>query len=342
MSGGDFRPINLPTYDWGKGLSTDYRDHEWFWPVDKRVLTVSFLNGTEEEKNTIRDLVNEHYNTIKMGIRFKFLQDGDSTSSDIRVEMANTSASLDGYLATTASHHAPTMWLDMSLERPGGPLPRDFDQRQRNVLHEFGHALGLKHAHCHPDCKINWNHQFVQNRSGWTHEKLELQIRKLNAGIFGLMPYDQKSIMHYTVCKGDTHSMVTVLQACHVLSKGDKKFLMAIYPPGGTDRTLKGVTGRMWKPTSALWREGKKRRGGLRSTTRQDLGHPNDEEAFLNNPLICNETEYLGDLLGDRQTENLGTVFLRIILPRGYRYEIVSLAFFYCMTIYLLCVALFH
>ncbi|KAI8665392.1 hypothetical protein NCS56_00974900 [Fusarium sp. Ph1] len=80
---GDFLPIKFPTYDWGKAPSTDYRDHDWFWPLQKRVLMVSFLNGTNEEKNTIINLINEHYNTIKMGIRFKFLQDGDSTPSDI-------------------------------------------------------------------------------------------------------------------------------------------------------------------------------------------------------------------------------------------------------------------
>ncbi|RSL51064.1 hypothetical protein CEP54_011614 [Fusarium duplospermum] len=337
--GEDYRPIEFPTYDWGKNPSTDYYDHEWFWPLDKRVLTVSFVNGTNEEKNTIRDLVNEHYNTIKMGIRFKFLQDGDSAPPDIRVEMTNKCSSLDGCMATTALHHVPTMWLDMSLECPGGPIPKDF--RQANILHEFGHALGLKHAHCHPDCKINWNFQSIQKKTGWTHQSIELQMRKLDGGIFGLMPYDQKSIMHYPIHKGDTHSMITTLKICHVLSKGDKKFLMAIYPPGGTDRTLKGVTERMLKPTSALLREGKKRRG-LRSTTRQDLGHSDDREVFLNNPLIDNETEYLGNLFSDSKTESLGTVFLQTILPRGYRYEIVSIAFLYCMAMYLLYLVLFH
>ncbi|KAI8664387.1 hypothetical protein NCS55_00947200 [Fusarium keratoplasticum] len=339
---GDFLPIKFPTYDWGKAPSTDYRDHDWFWPLHKRVLMVSFLNGTNEEKNTIINLISAHYNTIKMGIRFKFLQDGDSTPSDIRVEITTRSESTDGYMATAVPHNVATLRLNMSLNRMGGPLQRDIDRRQKEILHEFGHALGLKHAHCHPDCKINWNHQFIEKRTGWTHDQFETQVRMMKeSGIFSLMLYDPKSIMHYTVGKGDTHSMMTCFEASHVLSKGDKKFLMATYPPGGSDRTLEGVAERMWKPTSALLREGKKRRD-FRSATTQYLGHSNEEEAFPSNTLIDSETQYLEDLFPDSQNENLGTAFLQTILPRGYRFEIVSIALLYCVAIYYLSLALFH
>ncbi|EEU33355.1 uncharacterized protein NECHADRAFT_89556 [Fusarium vanettenii 77-13-4] len=121
---GDSLPIEYPTYDWGKSPSTDYHDHDWFWPLNKRVLTVSLLNGTNEEKNIIINLINEHYNTIKMGIRFKFLQDGDSTLSDIRVAVTTSSESTDGYMATTVPRNVPTLRLQMSLSRPGGPSQR--------------------------------------------------------------------------------------------------------------------------------------------------------------------------------------------------------------------------
>ncbi|KAL2679086.1 hypothetical protein Neosp_009844 [[Neocosmospora] mangrovei] len=194
----NFLPIEYPTYDWGKSPSSDYLDHDWFWPLDKRVLKVSLLNGTNEEKNTIINLVNEHYNTIKMGIRFKFLQDGDPPLSDIRVEVATTSESTDGYMATTVPNNVPTLRLRMSLNHPDNPLQEDIDRRQSEILHEFGHALGLKHAHCHPGCTINWNHEFIEKRMGWTHDEFETQVHMVKDGIFALMPYDPKSIMHYS------------------------------------------------------------------------------------------------------------------------------------------------
>ncbi|EEU43782.1 uncharacterized protein NECHADRAFT_82917 [Fusarium vanettenii 77-13-4] len=338
---GDSLPIEYPTYDWGKSPSTDYHDHDWFWPLNKRVLTVSLLNGTNEEKNIIINLINEHYNTIKMGIRFKFLQDGDSTLSDIRVAVTTSSESTDGYMATTVPRNVPTLRLQMSLSRPGGPLQKDIDRRQSKILHEFGHALGLKHAHCHPDCTINWNHQVIEKRMGWTHDEFETQVRIAKEGIFALMPYDPKSIMHYSVRKGDTHSMITCLEPNLVLSKGDKKFLMAIYPPDGSDRTLKGVTERMWKPTSVLLREGKKRRD-LRSAARQDLGHSNEGETFPSITLTDSEIQDLGSFFTDSQNGHLGTAFLQTIFPQAYRLEIFSIAFFYCAFMGYVGFLLFH
>jgi hypothetical protein len=41
------------------------------------------------------------------------------------------------------------------------------DKMQADVLHEFGHALGLVHEHKHPQCKAKWNYGQLMNRNRW-------------------------------------------------------------------------------------------------------------------------------------------------------------------------------
>lgn len=332
--GSSFPPA--PKYDWCTSPPVDPNDHDWFWPLDKRVLTVSFLNGSLDEKTIVMNAVNEHYNTIKMGIWFKFIQENGSTPSDIRVMFADECKSKNGYMAAAVPRNEPTLWLDVS---PTYNMGKEHI-RQGTILHEFGHALGLKHAHSHPDSNVDWNFKAINEMYGLDYEHFVVQFVKKSTGIISLIPYDRNSIMHYTVRSADTHSMITSVDFPFVLSKGDKKFLMAIYPLDGSGRTLKGVTERMRKPPSELLR-GKKRLD-LRSASRRGLSHLIEKVEPSNNPLTEQEIAYLGNPLTHIQSENAAAVFIQTIIPRGYREDVIGISVLYCALMILVGFALFH
>lgn len=197
------------------------------WPRERRHLRVQFLNGDAYDRRIVNQLVTEHYNSIPMRLRFQFLQPSDPSPSDIRVAFSDRSES---YVGRNAAKHPgqPTMWIDMC--RGGGmPASERRSKRRYNVLHEFGHALGMQHEHQHPECKANWNYRVLQQRMGWSAEAVRDNFGRLAQGV-KLAEYDPESIMHYPVDQGDTMSMVMYVPQATGLSDGDRRFLMAVYP----------------------------------------------------------------------------------------------------------------
>jgi hypothetical protein len=197
------------------------------WPSDKHHLKVRFLNGDTWEKDTVKQIIKKHYHAIPMRIRFKFLEKGARGPSDIRITFTTWSAS---YIGRDAEDHRgkTTMWLNM---HPSIRSPEERRlKRQADILHEFGHALGMEHEQSHPDCKANWNYRVLQARQGWDVDRVHNNYKKVDAVRARLAPYDPESIMHYRVQPGDTQSMKMHVPQNTVLSAGDKKFLMSIYP----------------------------------------------------------------------------------------------------------------
>ncbi|GES65524.1 predicted protein [ [Aspergillus terreus] len=201
-----------------------------FWPPDKHVLNVRFLNGTEDQQRTVISLVKKHYHSIPMRIRFKFLSEWDSSPSDIRISFADESKA---YIGRQAERHPgqPTMWLNMHPRRLTGDDARK--KVQADVLHEFGHALGLIHEQKHPHCTSRWNYSRLMERHQWEYDVVRRNYAASTASAANAewdRPYDPKSIMHYPIVKGDTQNMGTEVPENYVLSDGDKEALAQIYP----------------------------------------------------------------------------------------------------------------
>ncbi|KAK0701212.1 hypothetical protein B0T21DRAFT_250734, partial [Apiosordaria backusii] len=178
------------------------------------------------------------YNSVPMRIKFLFFTDGASGASDIRVQFNDKQSC--SYIGRDAECHLnkPTLWLDR-LSTIKSPEQRR-QQIQRTVLHEFGHALGMVHEHGHPDYHADWNWRVLQARTGWTAEEVKNNYKKHQSPRTKLAPYDPKSVMHYSIEPGDAHNAVQPVPLNSVLSDGDKRFLLAIYPlPTVSKPTLK-------------------------------------------------------------------------------------------------------
>ncbi|KAI1188282.1 hypothetical protein F5B17DRAFT_429698 [Nemania serpens] len=201
------------------------------WPHDKHHLKVYFMSGSDYEKQLVESLVTQHYNSIPMRLRFKFPSPGDIYSSDIRVLFTHESKA---YYGRDAQKHPgePTLWLKRN---PGLNRPDDNRAKlQADILHEFGHALSLKHEHKHPGCNIQWNYPVIKH-SGWDDHKARMNYAKSTSTAqnyrWDNKPYDRKSIMHYSVRRGETQSGLLQIPTNTVLSDGDREMLSRLYPP---------------------------------------------------------------------------------------------------------------
>lgn len=157
-------------------------------------------------------------------IHFKLTQ--SLPKAHIRIQMLPSGSDVNrAYIGTDALLASePTMTLS---EWPGD------EHFVRNVLHEFGHVLGMEHEHLHPDADIPWDVDKVL-QAGQAGGLSEAQVRsdfldKVERKASLLLPYDRASIMHYPIPQGATLGDWSVGVNTQ-LSEGDKAFARLAYP----------------------------------------------------------------------------------------------------------------
>lgn len=120
------------------------------------------------------------------------------------------------------------------------------EEFRRTTLHEFGHALGLRHEHQNKNQDIQWNEEAVYAyfaKQGWSREKTYSQVlarygsdNEITNGV-----YDPLSIMHYyyppELIKGGTK-----IRQNTVLSESDKAIVGEMYPFDETATVIKPTT----------------------------------------------------------------------------------------------------
>ncbi|KAK7921462.1 hypothetical protein PG985_009484 [Apiospora marii] len=193
------------------------------WPSSQRHLTVRFLNGSLEDKSLVKSVVKISYNTIPMHIRFKFLGSAETGPSDIRVLFADSgdSEGRNGRTNSQVDSDKHTMRLVLNQQDP--------EYAEFCVLHQFGNALGLRNEHQHPDSGILFDHEALR-RKGCSDKDIKHHWQPRGIDRRRTVPYDERSITHYGIDKDDTLNLTRSLRRNQVLSNGDKKQLIYMYP----------------------------------------------------------------------------------------------------------------
>jgi hypothetical protein len=190
------------------------------------VITISFLDGTDEQKALVRKFAPEWITNLA-NLRFSF-QDPPNTHIRISFQFEG-SWSVIGTTCKSVPKTEPTMnfgWLDPGIS--------DSEARQV-ILHEFGHALGLIHEHQNPNKAIDWNKPAVlADLRGPPNNWDDATIQH---NMFDVSPpntvegtnLDPTSIMMYQIPKAWTNDG-TSSEFNDDLSATDKKFIRKQYP----------------------------------------------------------------------------------------------------------------
>ena len=195
-----------------------------------KVLRVKFLGGTESIHKQVEMSAKEWENHAN--IKFYFVSNG---YAHIRVSFDQKigSQSQVGKAALSVEGDEPTMNLAITDSTPRAEL-------KRQVLHEFGHALGCIHEHCSPRANIQWNFEEVylhyQKKNGWDRPTVDRNIfQKYCRERTKYSKFDPESIMTYMIPGSHIETGFSVSYNCE-LSARDKKFIAKVYPRLGGQR----------------------------------------------------------------------------------------------------------
>lgn len=222
--------------------------NEFKWPHSINFplnITVKFLNGSDFQKNKVREFAKiwnevsasgddeKHHKKHKINLLFvPYDVTTSGGNADIRIlfQDGKGSASRIGSDCRNYPQDQPTMFFGWVNENYPDSIIRQV------VLHEFGHALGLIHEHQNPTANIPWNPDMVYyyykttQDPPWDRAKVDANIfYRYSTNSTNYTAYDPKSIMHYAIPSFlTTNGYSTPFNPN--LSSIDSAFIKKIYP----------------------------------------------------------------------------------------------------------------
>jgi hypothetical protein len=158
-----------------------------------QTLRIRFLGGSSLVQSKVRQFAEQWLRYAN--IKYNWVASGDS---EIKIQFTpGGSWSYVGKQTPPSSSNEPTMnfgWFD------DGTSDTEF---QRTTVHEFGHALGLKHEHQHPKNNIPWDVPAVYRyyaQQGWTQAQVDQHVlNRYTTDLTQFSDYCPSSIMHYPI-----------------------------------------------------------------------------------------------------------------------------------------------
>jgi Ca2+-binding RTX toxin-like protein len=126
------------SFPWASGTAPYYSfnyssDNEWYSSSGlnqaERSAVIRALNSVEEAAN----------------IRFSAVEDDTATVGELRFTETDRSGYAHAYLPSGNAVASGDVWFSRSDWNPGGASPKAGSYEYMTILHEIGHALGLKH-----------------------------------------------------------------------------------------------------------------------------------------------------------------------------------------------------
>lgn len=191
------------------------------------VIRVKFMNGDAFVQSKVKQFANEWIRYANL----HFVWVPSDAQADIRVAFNwNGDTGSWSYIGAHSSYmdqNKPSInfgWFDSNT------TDTEFS---RVIIHEFGHALGLKHEHQHPLNDIAWNKSVVYAyyiNLGWDQNMVDQNFfEKLSIEQTNYSSYDPHSIMHYRIDPSFTTNGYGV-ELNTILSDTDKAFIASEYP----------------------------------------------------------------------------------------------------------------
>jgi hypothetical protein len=224
----NFDLINLDTNFTSKPNSVMERYRAW---KTGQVIKIKFLDGD----NSMQEQVKRHASEWATYANLKFEYVPVTEYADIRIAFTVGTGGAWSYLGTASISTTTLGQKEPSMRFGWNKLEANDNAAKSTILHEFGHALGLKHEQLSPNANIAWNLPKVYKYYGdlgWSKEKIDSQVLNVmdsNPRFTNYSEYDPLSIMHYYIHSSLTTNGIGV-QKNNVLSTTDRISINKWYP----------------------------------------------------------------------------------------------------------------
>jgi hypothetical protein len=224
------KPVVPSEIDRNRELAILENRYKWMNGTTIHYYLIPSADGTDAQKAVVRRGF-EQWAALGIGLIFEEVT--DPLEAELRITFDyehGKSSSFIGTYNLKIKHPAPTMRFGWDLRTEWG---------HATVLHEIGHAIGLKHEHQNPNAGIVWDEPAVikhyEKSDDWDEETTRHNvINKLDPGDITATDWDVHSIMHYPIAAGlikKPEEFSTIRTPRNItFSERDVTFISSIYP----------------------------------------------------------------------------------------------------------------